>query len=157
MTDERRDSLAAQAASWVPPWERAPREPDRVDQAAATGPDFSDDLDEDFEQADPSYSSPTGMASDPSSAATDGEVPDELGPLPGEAPGAAIVDSPADLPEEADSPTDVGIGPDLAEPAAVEDAVEDAAEDELGELVDAPLPSDGDDAGACSTPQPMTR
>ena len=33
--DERPDSLAAQAAAWVPPWERAPRTPDRAYQAAA--------------------------------------------------------------------------------------------------------------------------
>ncbi len=33
--DERPDSLAAQAAAWVPPWERAAREPDRAYQAAA--------------------------------------------------------------------------------------------------------------------------
>jgi segregation and condensation protein B len=33
--DERQDSLAAQAAAWVPPWERAPRTPDRNYQAAA--------------------------------------------------------------------------------------------------------------------------
>ena len=35
MTDERPESLAAQAASWVPPWERAPRPPDREYQAKA--------------------------------------------------------------------------------------------------------------------------
>jgi segregation and condensation protein B len=35
VTDERPESLAAQAASWVPPWERAPRPPDREYQAKA--------------------------------------------------------------------------------------------------------------------------
>jgi len=44
VTDERSQSLAAQAAAWVPPWERPPREPDRAYQAAATDPDLSDDL-----------------------------------------------------------------------------------------------------------------
>jgi len=34
-SDERAESLAAQAAAWVPPWERAPRDPDRAYQAAA--------------------------------------------------------------------------------------------------------------------------
>jgi segregation and condensation protein B len=47
VTDERSQSLAAQAAAWVPPWERAPREPDRAYQAAATDPDISDDPDAD--------------------------------------------------------------------------------------------------------------
>ena len=44
MTDERPESLASQAASWVPPWERAARQPDRSYQAAAAEPDISDDL-----------------------------------------------------------------------------------------------------------------
>ncbi|GAB1641556.1 SMC-Scp complex subunit ScpB [Krasilnikovia sp. MM14-A1259] len=35
MTDERPESLAAQAASWVPPWERPPLPPDRAYQEAA--------------------------------------------------------------------------------------------------------------------------
>lgn len=35
MTEERPDSLAAQAASWVPPWERAQRPPDAGYAAAA--------------------------------------------------------------------------------------------------------------------------
>jgi segregation and condensation protein B len=43
--DERPDSLAAQAASWVPPWERVPRLPDRGYAAAAAEPDISDDID----------------------------------------------------------------------------------------------------------------
>ncbi|XVV10235.1 SMC-Scp complex subunit ScpB [Actinoplanes sp. CA-131856] len=34
-SEEQSDSLAAQAAAWVPPWERAPRTPDREFQAAA--------------------------------------------------------------------------------------------------------------------------
>ena len=34
MSDERPNSLAAQAASWVPPWERAPMAPDREYQAS---------------------------------------------------------------------------------------------------------------------------
>ena len=33
MSDERPESLAAQAAAWVPPWERQQRPPDRSYQA----------------------------------------------------------------------------------------------------------------------------
>ena len=33
--DERPESLAQQAASWVPPWERQPRRPNRRFQAEA--------------------------------------------------------------------------------------------------------------------------
>ena len=48
-TDKRPDSLAAQAASWVPPWERPPRPPDRAYQAAVTAaegdPDEPDEVD----------------------------------------------------------------------------------------------------------------
>jgi segregation and condensation protein B len=64
MTDERPESLAAQAASWVPPWERAPRPPDQdyaVSQRAsaaedddeATPADDGDDADLAFEGANP--------------------------------------------------------------------------------------------------------
>jgi segregation and condensation protein B len=42
MTEERPDSLAAQAASWVPPWERAQRPPD-AGYAAATRSAAGDD------------------------------------------------------------------------------------------------------------------
>ena len=51
MTDERPESLAAQAAAWVPPWERAPREPDRAYQATAAEPDISDEIDMPYEAA----------------------------------------------------------------------------------------------------------
>ena len=46
MSDEHRNSLAAQAASWVPPWERAARKPDRAYQvAAAAEPDAGEPFD----------------------------------------------------------------------------------------------------------------
>jgi segregation and condensation protein B len=43
--DERPDSLAAQAAAWVPPWERPRTEPDRAYQAAHRATDGSDGQD----------------------------------------------------------------------------------------------------------------
>jgi segregation and condensation protein B len=111
-------------------------EPDRVeqpedDESELTGDD--DDFDEAFEGPNPTEYSE--------------EVPPELAPLPGEAGGSATVDSPTELPGEPDSPIDVGVGPDLEIPPSIEAAVEDAEDDERGEMVDAPLPADGDDAG----------
>jgi segregation and condensation protein B len=131
VTDERNESLAAQAASWVPPWERAPREPDRAYQAAATAPDISDDVDE----VD-GLESGLEAEDDDFDPAFEGENP-------------PTVDAPAGMPEDSDHPTDVGVGPDLAEPAPVVAAAETAEdEDDLdGEPVDAPLSPDGDDAG----------
>nr|WP_157408910.1 SMC-Scp complex subunit ScpB [Actinoplanes sp. N902-109] len=67
-------------------------------------------------------------------------------PFPGEAGGPATVDAPQELPgEEELDPTDVGVGPELPLPGAIEEA----ADNETGQspLVDAPLPPDGDDAG----------
>ena len=43
MTDERPESLAAQAASWVPPWERAPRPPDPEFAAKARAEESDDE------------------------------------------------------------------------------------------------------------------
>ena len=128
-TEERPDSLAAQAASWVPPWERQ-QPPDRAYQAAAMA-----------------------AAGEPEAASepeTDGEpdaVPPELPPLPGEVDEVAAVDAPVDVPDEdASDPTDVGVAPEMPLPAPVEDAGEQALEDERDPFVDVPLP-DGDDAG----------
>ena len=137
MSDERPESLAAQAASWVPPWERAPRPPDPEYAAKVRAgenddePDVDDDDDFDpaFEGADP--------------APGDG-VPAELPPFPEEVGGPPTVDAPREVPGEVElEPTDVGIGPEVPLPGAIEEA----AEHEIGEspLVDAPL--DGDDAG----------
>lgn len=154
MTDERPDSLAAQAASWVPPWERAGREPDRGYQAAARAEEFDDDVDSDFdeaaENADP-LPGPTASATPEEPEETPDEpadVPAELPPLPGEAGGSATVDSPTVLPGDDDlDPTDVGGFADLPVPASIEEATERADDDEPGAPVDAPLPVDGDDAG----------
>jgi segregation and condensation protein B len=159
-SDERPESLASQAASWVPPWERPQRPPDRDYQAAhsagdagdepepepesepdddesrssANLADDDDDFDESFEQANPpGYD----------------DVPAELAPLPGEAAGPAAVDAPAELPgEDEPSPTDVGSVPEVPMPAPVEEAAEHALESEGGPSVDAGDDTgDGDDAG----------
>jgi len=78
VTDERSQSLAAQAAAWVPPWERAPREPDRAYQAAATEPDVSDDLDDlDADEVDADASDADGPEPDqPDPGAVDASGPD---------------------------------------------------------------------------------
>jgi segregation and condensation protein B len=160
VTDERPESLAAQAASWVPPWERQQRPPDRDYQAAATDGDISDDLPEDIDAAHPDDDedwSAAGLSDDDDdfdeafegpNPPGYGEVPDELPPVPGESGGPATVDAPAERPGEPGSePTDVGSEPQLPLPGAIEAAVEQAEDDELGMAVDAPLPPDGDDAG----------
>jgi segregation and condensation protein B len=141
-SDERPDSLAAQAAAWVPPWERPHRPPDRDYQAATTGPDASDDLsaetldgddfDESFEGEDPPG---------------DSDVPPELPPLPGESGGPATVDAPAEVPGETPpEATDVGNEPELPLPEPIEAAEAEAEDDELGLAVDAPLPAQEENA-----------
>ncbi|BCJ55861.1 hypothetical protein Asp14428_73360 [Actinoplanes sp. NBRC 14428] len=183
MTDERPNSLAAQAASWVPPWERAQRPPDPAYAAAHRGDDDTrqpePDAADDTPQPDPGAADDTPQAgpgapddeagletpAEPleagslssavvASAAEEGGqgedagpgMPPELPPVPGEGDGTVTVDAPQELPgdEELD-PTDVGVGPEVAVPGAIEEAAE--RETEASPLVDAPLPEDGDDAG----------
>ncbi|MFI7601196.1 SMC-Scp complex subunit ScpB [Actinoplanes sp. NPDC049681] len=73
-------------------------------------------------------------------------MPPELPPVPGEVEGPATVDAPQEIPGEGElDPTDVGVGPELPLPGAIEEASEH--EDESSPLVDAPLPVGGDDAG----------
>jgi segregation and condensation protein B len=168
MTDERPDSLAAQAASWVPPWERPTRPPDRDYQAAHAEPEPAGDAAErsgssaGWDQPDTAGQPPEGAKVDEADLSEDDddfdpafeganpsgyeeEVPPELAPLPGEAGGHATVDAPQELPgeDEAD-PTDVGAGPELPLPDAIEEVADAPAEG--GSPVDAPLPSGGDDA-----------
>ena len=141
MTDERPESLAAQAASWVPPWERAPRPPDPEFAAKARAEESDDEELAESNLADDDDFDPAFEGPDP--AAGDG-VPTELPPFPEEVGGPPTVDAPREMPGEAErEPTDVGAGPELPLP----DAIEQAAEHEIGNapLVDAPL--DGDDAG----------
>jgi len=182
MTDERPDSLAAQAAAWVPPWERAQRPLD-ADYAAAHGSAAELAEDDDFaevglpgdgevsaagesgeeglaeaagsadgELAEADVSDDTGIVAarlpdDDQGSVLEGSDPAELPPLSGEVGGSATVDSPQRLPGAAEpEPTDVGGGPELPMP----EAIEEAAEHEIGSAptVDAPMPVDGDDAGS---------
>jgi segregation and condensation protein B len=166
-TDERPDSLAAQAASWVPPWERQQRSPGRARQASAPDPDNSDNLDNPDDISD-RVDEPVPDDDEDRSAANLSEddddfdesfeganpegyeegVPPELAPLPGEADGASAVDTPAELPgEEEPEPTDVSGAPEVPLSTPVEDAAEEALEQERGPSVDAPVPLNGDDAG----------
>ena len=149
MSDERPESLAAQAAAWVPPWEREQRPPDRAYQAHLTDDerpsddedrsgaglsDDDDDFDESFEGTNP-----PGYV---------GTVPPELPPIPGEADGPVSVDAPQELDDEPErEPTDVGPGPELPMPDSIEQAAGDAGDDTEGSPVDAPFPPEGDDAG----------
>ncbi len=135
-TDERPESLAAQAAAWVPPWERPPAVPD-PGYAAAVRAAASDDAhadDDDGEHAD-------GFGAD---------VPVELPPLPGEAAGPATVDAPQPVDGDESDPTDVDpdepdvVAPDLPHPDEAPVDVPAGG----GVPVDAPAPADGDDAGS---------
>nr|WP_296067986.1 SMC-Scp complex subunit ScpB [uncultured Actinoplanes sp.] len=131
--DEQPESLAAQAAAWVPPWERPAREPDRAFQQAVENAaraehagdeeraeaDLSDD-DDDFDEA--------SKGGEPSG--NQGVLDDE--------PDHAVVDAPAG--DDDLESTEVPVGPELPVPGAVEEA-----EGEPG--IDEPLSPDGDDAG----------
>jgi segregation and condensation protein B len=148
--DDRADSLASQAASWVPPWERAPREPDRAYQAAAEEKAraeaerrAADEDAVDAELAEVELAAADGDAMDAELAAAGEDAAETVAVVGGghEVPG---VDSPA----EAGSEPEPGLGelgPELAVPGAVEQAVVD--EDADGQPADLPLPADGDDAG----------
>jgi segregation and condensation protein B len=153
-TDERPESLAAQAASWVPPWERPQPPADRDYQAAHSTanpddvpePDDDEDrsaasLSEDDDDFDESFEGPNPPGYD--------EVPPELAPLPGETTESPAVDAPVELPgEDEPAPTDVGSVPEVPIPAPVEEAAEHALDSEGGTSVDAGDDADdGDDAG----------
>ncbi len=141
MSDERPESLAAQAASWVPPWEREPRTPDPQYAAKVRAGESEDDEPDEADLSDDDDFDPASEGANP--APGDG-VPPELPPFPEEAGGPPTVDAPRELPgDEEREPTDVGPGPELPLPGAIEEA----AENEIGNapLVDAPI--DGDDAG----------
>ena len=144
MSDEERpDSLAAQAAAWVPPWERPPREPNRAFQEAAEKAARE-------EQADEEDRSEAGLSDDDDfDAAFEGDDPEghDASTEPPSAepsstvPSSAVVDAPAD--DSGQGPTDVRVGPELPVP----DAVADVEDEDDAESVDEPLFADGDDAG----------
>jgi segregation and condensation protein B len=173
--DERPDTLADQAAAWVPPWERQQRPPDRAYQAAAEEvarrveagedpesaddeelseaglSDDDDDFDEEFEGANPpGYHEPDGDDATASLGGVDEEDADD-GPERAAFgdDGSVSVDAPVEAEVEVDEPepTAAEIGPDLDVPDAVEEAVEDEGEPD-GVPADAPVPAGGDDAGS---------
>jgi segregation and condensation protein B len=167
--DERPESLAQQAASWVPPWERQQRPPDRRFQAeaedaarAAAGDErdapvgdeqrvedeqpVGDEQPDDDEQR---FEAGLTEDDDDFDEAFEGTNP------PGYAehdadpePEPVAVDQPdgLDAGETEPEPSAAEIGPELPVPDAVAEAAE-AADGEEGAPADAPLPEDGDDAG----------
>ena len=171
-TDERPESLAAQAAAWVPPWERTPAVPDpgyaAAVRAAASDdapglvddPDVHDDPDVegDLDPASPQAQAPTADAdADADADDVDGDVdgdeggigadvPVELPPLPGEATGPATVDAPQPMDGDESDPTDV----DPDEPDVVAPDLPHPEDEPVdvpaggGVPVDAPAPADGD-------------
>jgi segregation and condensation protein B len=135
--DEHTDSLASQAASWVPPWERAQRPPDRAYQAAAEEEARAEAerraAAEDAVEAELTEIELAGDGQDPETPALDGDARETLG-----------VDSPAGV-GRGPEPSAGELGPELPVPDAVEQAV--LGDDEDGQPADLPLPLDGDDAG----------
>jgi segregation and condensation protein B len=162
--DERPESLAAQAAAWVPPWERQPP-PDRAYQAAhridderpeddedrsgAGLSDDDDDFDEEFEGPNPAgYDGtevePPSESGSPSEAPS--EAPSELAPFPGEADGPVTVDAPQEIEgDEAREPTDIGLGAEVPLPDAV---IPDSDDDEAAALAADDEPFTDEDAGS---------
>jgi segregation and condensation protein B len=140
-TDERPESLAAQAASWVPPWERPPRLPDPAFAAAEHDLNVSDDL--------PGEPPDAADGAEGADTDADGAGTPELPPLPGEASGPVTVDAPQPLPGEHEpAPTEVELDDVPIDVPAIDDAPDD---DDLpaggAAPVDAPAPVDGEDAG----------
>jgi segregation and condensation protein B len=131
--EERPESLAAQAAAWVPPWERPQREPDRAFQEAAENAARA-------ERADDEDRSSAGLSDDDDDfdAAFEGDDPAGYAGVVEE---AAAVDAPAD--DASAEPTDVRVGPSIDVP----DAVADVQDEGDGDPVDEPFPLEGDDAG----------
>jgi segregation and condensation protein B len=127
--DEQADSLAAQAAAWVPPWERPAREPDRAFQQAVENAARA-------EREDGEERAEAGLSDDDD----DFDETFEGGNPAGYEPDDAVVDAPAG--DDDLEPTEVPVGPELPVPDAVEEAEGD---EDSG--IDEPLPADGDDAG----------
>jgi segregation and condensation protein B len=164
VSDERPDSLAAQAASWVPPWERQQPPPDRdyqvAAEAAATaeGSDSAerpDSVELDSVEGSDSAERPDDDEDRSSAGLSDDDddfdesfeganppghgedVPAELPPLEGERGASTSVDAPVEVPEEdRPEPTDLGSAPEVPVPVAIEDATEEALESERGPAVD---------------------
>jgi segregation and condensation protein B len=165
-TEERPDSLAAQAASWVPPWER-PQRRDPAYRAEAAEPEIPGDTgdtdrdekpvpDDDEERSVASLSDDDDDFDEsfegPNPEGYEEGVTPELAPLPAEADGAeadgkATVDAPAERPDEREpEPTDVGGVPEVPPSPPLEEA-EVPPQPERAAAVDDPVLPDGGDAG----------
>ncbi|MDI6104434.1 SMC-Scp complex subunit ScpB [Actinoplanes sp. NEAU-A12] len=110
-SEERPESLAAQAAAWVPPWDRR-REPDREFQASA------EDSEPPVEESEPLVEEPESPVEEPESAVEPPEAPvEEAEPAP--------VDAPVEPPVEV-APTEVEPEPEpeITLPEPVEEAME---------------------------------
>ena len=141
MSDERSDSLAAQAASWVPPWERTPRPPDRDFQARAVAEHEAEAEAEPEAVAEPEMDAEHEAVAEHAGDDEDRDEESGVSPLAGETGEPGTVDAPVEVPGHEPAVMD----PDVEVPGPIEEAVAEPAEP--GAPVDAPLPPDGDDAG----------
>jgi segregation and condensation protein B len=150
-SEKRPDSLAEQAAAWVPPWERAPATPPRTEPggdtaslgSATTGPRSAQDpaVGEDPAAQDATVQDPA-VAEDPAVAAARDELDGGPGP-----------DGPESVGPESDGPElaeQRGVA-ELAQPSVGEDPAGSAAaagsETSLAEAADVPRNAGGEVAG----------
>ncbi|GAA2658805.1 hypothetical protein Adu01nite_93540 [Paractinoplanes durhamensis] len=128
--EERPDTLADQAAAWVPPWERQQRPPDRAYQAAAEEAARRDEAGEDPESADDEELSEAGLSDDDD----DFDEAFESANPPG-------YHEPAGLDAD-DEPVAEVSGSDAAVELDEDDAEEPALGDEVAVSVDVPVEAD---------------
>jgi segregation and condensation protein B len=164
VSDERPNSLAAQAASWVPPWERAQRPPDPAYAESAPEPDISDDIDP--TDADSSAGPEAGGNAGPEADA-DAAVHARLGDGAAVDPHLGVeAAGGSDLRAEGAEPVDdlSDPGPQAradTEPTADQTAEDEPAADESGlgpEDVPAelpPLPGEAEGAATVDAPQEL--
>ncbi|WP_045742203.1 SMC-Scp complex subunit ScpB [Actinoplanes rectilineatus] len=128
--EQQPDSLAAQAAAWVPPWERK-REPDREYQASVDEPEEPDESDEPGESGEPGGSgepgAPSAPEAEPEQEAASGQMTVPAQPRgPRDAP-VAPVEGVARTPKE-----------DLTAPSVMDDAELAGALESILLVVDEP-------------------
>ncbi|MFC7532253.1 SMC-Scp complex subunit ScpB [Actinoplanes sp. GCM10030250] len=145
-SEERPDSLAAQAASWVPPWERK-REPDREYQAAAEAEaeEIAAADEEVAAEAEQVTAQAEQAAAEAEEAVADAEqAVAEAREAAGAVASIVAVDAPHELEDddedEGPEPTEDEVGPELPLPEPIEEAAEAPEKDEPEG--DAPVPVD---------------
>ncbi|MEV4725383.1 SMC-Scp complex subunit ScpB [Micromonospora humida] len=128
--EERRDSLADQAAAWIPPWERpapqrkpAPGAPDSGAEDAAV-PSETDTVDELPAAAAP----PAADAADPDAADSPAAGPETAAPEGVDAPGVPGTEPVSGLPAPTASADPVSAGPAAADAETVDAGPEAAGE-----------------------------